>query len=130
MRRVTDLRCRESDRPRDRAALLAKAGDALRVVPVRTALEERECGVRQLSHAVERRQRYRRELGQPVPSRGRRRRKLREQGKLAVLTGFDRDGLLRARRGEAVDVHEERGASALELDRPVRRGELLLTLEP
>ena len=82
---VADLRRGQADRARHRAAPLAQARDALGVVAVRAALEERERRVRQAPHAVDRRRRHRHELRQPVAARGRRRRELGEQRELPVL---------------------------------------------
>ena len=69
---------------RQRAALLAQARDALGVVAVRAALEQRERRVGEAPHLVERRGRQRRQLGQAVAARRRRGRQLGEQRQLPL----------------------------------------------
>ena len=110
-------------------------GDALGVVAVRAALEERERAVREPRDAVERRLGDDGELAQA--RRGRRQRLARalEQRELARLG----DGTPRARavtarpagvRLSAVDPQDDRGRAALDLDRPVGRPSRASLVEP
>jgi hypothetical protein len=110
---------------------LAHPGDALGVVAVRAALEQRERGERQPARPVKRRRGHRLERRQRRRQQGRADRELSEQLQLALLDHrLDRHGLGLRLSSEPVDAEQEAGVAALELERAVAGRDLLPRLEP
>ena len=125
--RVPDLRrCQPAARP---LALptLTQAGDPFGVVPVRTALEERERRVRELANVMEAGLRHLRELRQCEAVQHRCGGHVVEEGELSLgpvrLRGLGRS------RARPVDPDEERGTAALELEDGLLAAELGLAVE-
>ena len=118
MHRVADLGRLQARASLHRPSLFPQPCDALGVVAVRAALEERERRVRETAHPVQRRRRERRELGQAVAERGRVHRQLREERELAASSTATGSGSASGGRGSpVVDGEHEARVSAFELDR-------------